>query len=99
MVKSLDKFGIAIAAGNASDLLIVDVDKRNGGYGSMKALTERLGELPKTPTVITGGGGVIIISRSPPANGRSASSKAGIESWSRLRRCCTTFDASERHVL
>ena len=47
---------VAVATGSASGLLVLDVDPRNGGDESLKKV---LGgrEIPRTPTVRTGGGG------------------------------------------
>lgn len=79
MAESFDKFGIAIAAGNASEILIIDVDKRNGGEGSMNALTERLGDLPETPTVITGGGGRHYYFKLPAGKWKKCELESGID--------------------
>jgi len=43
--------------GEASGLVIVDVDPRNGGDEGIEDLQARYGQLPETPTVLTGGGG------------------------------------------
>lgn len=56
--------GIGIAAG-PSGLVIVDVDPRNGGVETMRALTERHGSLPMTPVACTGGGGWHVFFRAP----------------------------------
>jgi len=47
----------AIATGERSGILVVDIDPRNGGIDSIKELISEHGELPKGPTVKTGGGG------------------------------------------
>jgi hypothetical protein len=39
-------------------LLVLDIDPKNGGNEALVALTTRHGELPPTPTVATGGGGL-----------------------------------------
>lgn len=49
--------GIGILTGIASGLLVLDVDPRNGGTGSLAQLEADLGPLPQVPTCITGGGG------------------------------------------
>lgn len=46
---------IGIATGNG--LLVLDVDAKSGGPATLAALEDRLGKLPLTPTVQTGGGG------------------------------------------
>jgi hypothetical protein len=48
---------VAIATGSASGLLVIDVDPRNGGNVTLEELVSRLGELPETIVVETGGGG------------------------------------------
>jgi hypothetical protein len=48
---------IAIRTGQGSDLLITDIDPRNHGDIVWNLLIEEYGELPPTPTVITGSGG------------------------------------------
>lgn len=40
-----------------SGLAVLDIDPRNGGLSSLEALIEKHGQLPKTYTVRTGGGG------------------------------------------
>ena len=47
---------IGIATGTESDLLVIDIDFRNGGQETYKRLCEEFGELPPTPTVTTGDG-------------------------------------------
>jgi hypothetical protein len=46
---------LGIATGNG--LLVLDVDAKSGGPTTLASLEERLGGLPLTPTVQTGGGG------------------------------------------
>ena len=48
---------IGICTGQHSDLLVLDVDPRNGGDETLKQLIARYGELPETPLCATGGGG------------------------------------------
>lgn len=48
---------IGIATGKASGLLAVDVDPRNGGDGTIDALTDTHGGFPDTVEALTGGGG------------------------------------------
>ena len=47
---------IGIVTGPGSGLVVLDIDPRNGGNESMKAIT-KLGNIPVTPMVFTGGGG------------------------------------------
>lgn len=49
---------VAIATGQRSGLVVVDMDPRHDGMHSIEVLEDTLGELlPETPVVITGGGG------------------------------------------
>ena len=49
---------VCIATGSTSGIVVLDVDPRHGGAESLKTLEREHGSLPKTPTVITGGGGL-----------------------------------------
>ncbi len=49
---------IGIAAGQGSGLVVIDIDPRNGGVGSAKALAEKHGNFPHTLVARTGGGGL-----------------------------------------
>lgn len=49
--------GVGLATGEASGLLVIDVDPRNNGTLSFTALLESLGPLPVTLESKTGGGG------------------------------------------
>jgi putative DNA primase/helicase len=55
-------FNVAIATGKESGLFVLDVDKKSGGYESL----EKLGPLPETLTVNTGGGGKHLYYKYPP---------------------------------
>jgi predicted P-loop ATPase len=48
---------VAIATGAMSGIVVLDVDPRNGGDGSLVELERLHGSLPETLTVATGGGG------------------------------------------
>jgi hypothetical protein len=48
---------VGIATGRVSDLLVLDIDPRNGGDKSIRKLEESHGSLPKTVSVRTAGGG------------------------------------------
>lgn len=56
---------IGIATGRASDLLVVDVDPRNGGRATLAELERKLGCLPPTPEAVTGGSGSHLFFRAP----------------------------------
>lgn len=48
---------VGIATGAASGLIVIDIDPRSGGDGSLARLQSLMGSLPATLTVSTGGGG------------------------------------------
>lgn len=48
---------VAIATGERSGLVVLDVDPRNGGSETLLDLETEHGPLPPTPHVLTGGGG------------------------------------------
>ena len=56
---------VGIATGPESGLLVVDIDPRNGGDDSFDELVHRIGALPETPEVLTGGGGRHLFFRWP----------------------------------
>lgn len=56
---------VGIATGPESGLLVLDIDPRNGGDDSFDELVERIGPLPETPEVLTGGGGRHLFFRWP----------------------------------
>lgn len=49
--------GVAVATGQRSGIVVIDVDPRNGGEGGIADATGRLGNLPQTATVATPAGG------------------------------------------
>jgi len=48
---------IGIATGKISGIVVLDIDKKPGGFESLKKLEEEYGKLPETLTANTGGGG------------------------------------------
>jgi hypothetical protein len=56
---------IGIATGGVSNLLVMDIDSRNGGNETFDRLQAELGELPPCPVVATGGGGRHLYLRYP----------------------------------
>ena len=48
---------VGIATGKVSDLVVLDVDPRNGGFETSRRLADELGLLPRTVCSDTGGGG------------------------------------------
>lgn len=49
--------GVGIATGPASGIFVIDIDPRDGGDDSLKALETKYGPLPETVETLTGGGG------------------------------------------
>jgi hypothetical protein len=62
-----DRHNIGVVCG-PSNIVVVDVDPRNGGNETFQALTAELGELPDTVTADSGGGGTHLIFRRPPGD-------------------------------
>lgn len=56
---------IGVATGEASGLVVLDVDRDHGGAGSMQRLQTDLGNLPPAPMAQTGGGGWHVLFRHP----------------------------------
>ena len=48
---------VGIAPGREAEILVFDIDPRNGGSETLKKLQAELGALPDTVTADTGGGG------------------------------------------
>lgn len=67
---------IGIATGAKSDLLVLDVDPKDGGDDSLRALEEIHGALPETYTVATGGHGLHFYFKYVPGV-RCSTSKVG----------------------
>jgi putative DNA primase/helicase len=79
LVESLPKFNLGIATGEASDIVVIDIDPRNGGDKTFAAIEDELGALPKTVTVKTGGGGIHLYFESPKGGLRSAVIGEGVD--------------------
>ena len=84
--------GVAIATGAESGLLVLDEDTGHGGGRTRVALEAKLGKLPRTFAVLTGGGGkhyyFSILAdrcRAPPGNSAPAltSEQTAATSWRR----------------
>jgi putative DNA primase/helicase len=58
-------YGVGIATGPESDLLVFDVDPRNGGLETLKAIFTEEHPFPRTPVVATGGDGCHLYFRFP----------------------------------
>ena len=57
---------IGVAAGQASGIMVLDIDPRHGGDETLKKVESELGSLPQAPTAISGGGGRHLFFRCPP---------------------------------
>ena len=69
---------IGIATGKVSDLLVLDIDPKHGGWEGLRALLERLGEpFPATVEAITGSDGRHFLFKMPEADIRNSSGKLG----------------------
>lgn len=63
--KTYPKANIGIASGQSSGLLVLDLDRRNGGFDTLAGLEKELGSLPPTLVASTGGGGEHRLFRHP----------------------------------
>ena len=70
---------IGIATGAKSDILVIDVDPRNGGVKTLKALEATHGSLRDTTTAKTGGGGRHFIFAYPGFQVRKNALGSGID--------------------
>lgn len=75
---SWSQANVGLATGRRWDLLVLDIDPRNGGDVTLAELEDRLGKLPHTVESLTGGGGRHLLFRHPPGKPRG-SLGAGIE--------------------
>lgn len=94
--------GLAVATGQASRLVVLDVDPRNGGNESLEAIRAQYGPLPETPEVITGGGGKHYYFSLPPNEYLpSAKPWAGIDIKSEggyVCACPTVHPSGQRYL-
>lgn len=65
LVGSATDFNIGVATGSASNVVVIDIDPRNGGDREFAKLNQRFGQLPRTLTCETGGGGRHYYLRAP----------------------------------
>jgi bifunctional DNA primase/polymerase-like protein len=56
---------IAAPTGERSGFFVLDIDRDSWGFGTLSALEEQFGELPRTQTVRTGHGGLHIYFKYP----------------------------------
>lgn len=68
---------IGIATGEASGIVVIDVDDDHGGYTSWDRLTDRHGDPGDTWTVVTGSGGAHLYFQHPPQSVRCSAGMLG----------------------
>lgn len=68
---------IGIATGTISGIVVLDIDPAHQGDRTLSRLMDRLGDLPPTWTVETGGGGNHVYFRHPSAEVRNSAGKLG----------------------
>lgn len=61
---SAARYNIGVVCG-PSNVVVIDIDPRNGGEATFQALIAALGDLPATPTADSGGGGTHYVFRRP----------------------------------
>jgi predicted P-loop ATPase len=69
--------GCNLAVLTGESLLVLDVDPRNGGSDSLDALEAKFGPIPRTVSVLTGGGGIHYYFQSPMNQPKSG----GLAGW------------------
>ena len=79
LVESLPNFNLGMATGEPSDIVVIDIDPRNGGDDTFAALKRKLGPLPKTVTVKTGGSGMHLYFKAPRKAPRSGKIGEGVD--------------------
>jgi Bifunctional DNA primase/polymerase, N-terminal/Primase C terminal 1 (PriCT-1) len=70
-------YNIAIRTGEASGVVVIDVDPRHGGDETLAELENRFGALPQTWRFLTGGGGEHILFRHPGYRVQNGASSLG----------------------
>ncbi len=65
MLKTNPDLGVGLVTGKISNVVVLDVDPRNGGNESLTQLEKEYEKLPKTLTSITGGGGKHVFFQAP----------------------------------
>jgi putative DNA primase/helicase len=72
-----EAWNIGIATCAASGIVVLDIDPRHGGEGSLAALEAEHGPLPPTWRFLTGGGGEHILFRHPGGTVKNSAGKVG----------------------
>jgi hypothetical protein len=75
-VRRWPRLNIGIVTGTVSGLVVLDVDRRHGGFEALSALERLHGALPATVEAETGGGGRHLYFACPPAAPRNRSGLA-----------------------
>lgn len=58
-------YNVGVRTGEASGIVVMDIDPRNGGDITLHELEKKYGEVPHTPRLLTGGGGEHILFKYP----------------------------------
>lgn len=72
-----EAWNVGIATGAASGIVVLDIDPRHGGEGSLAALEAEHGPLPPTWRFLTGGGGEHILFRHPGGTVKNSAGRIG----------------------
>lgn len=75
--KMYPQANVGLATGAASGLVVVDIDPRHGGTGTLKELTKKHGDFTQTFTVKTGGGGLHFYFLHPGGSVKNSSGMLG----------------------
>lgn len=78
-VKEWPKLNWAVVTGAISNIVVLDIDPRNGGAESLKELEKQYGPLPHTAKVRTGGGGTHFYFKYPGFFVKCRSIRDGVE--------------------
>jgi putative DNA primase/helicase len=68
---------VAVATGEVSGIVVLDIDKKHGGFQSLAALEKEHGTLPESWTARTGGGGIHVYFKHPGTRVPNSAGKVG----------------------
>lgn len=57
LTNNLPAFNLGILTGEVNNIIVIDIDKNHNGFETLEKLEQKLGKLPDTVTVLSGGGG------------------------------------------
>jgi len=87
---------IGLLTGLGSGVIVLDVDPRNDGEASLAGLVASHGELPRTPQVRTGGGGLHVYFAAPEGEVNSWHPRVGLDLQGDGGRCIVLPPSSHR---